>query len=778
MFVGAIAFVLGELLSIYSIQMCILGFILIEVIGITSISFTQTKKMRKRGIKVEILLLPLFFLAGTYCMSIGTNTSFFAENLKESKDIEAYGVVKNISYGEKQVITIDKVIVTDEGNKWELKEALVYCSQQYNIKIGNVILVKGSVFPFETPTNLGQFHMKEYYMALNIEVGITANELIVIDHRVEILGQGILQLKNLFSKGIDKVADESDGGIYKGIFLGDRSCIGEEINMIYDICGIVHILSISGMHISCIGMGIYYVTRKLFGSYVISGVVSAVVIVMYGSMTGMGVSTRRAVVMFLCILVANAIGRCSDMLNNLGLACIEILISYPRMIFQCGFLLSFLAIVGLGLIYPVLKKWYGKKHPLILSLCGGISVQVITLPILAWFYYTYSWYSIGVNLFVVPLVVFLLFSAAMAGGFGLICTPIGIFFSGIGHYVLWLIEEMGKICIKQLGGKWVIGKPTIWQILLYYLLLLGFIYLVSVEVEKKKKEKRIHMPFKKTVVFFLLNTAILLTLVKVPNKNLTVTMLDVGQGESIHIETRLGEHILIDGGSSTVDKVGEYRIEPYLLAKGVSHIEYMIISHTDEDHISGVLELMKKLYPQITIGTVMLPKIQCESSGLEEILSLCERNQIPVAYIKKGDVITMGELTLTCLHPEKESYFDNTNDYSVVLELEYKKFSMLFTGDISMEEEGNLSVIHKPITVLKVAHHGSKHSTGEEFLQEIQPKYAIISCGRNNPYRHPSKELINRLEEEKIPYVTTSSGGAIEIQTSGEQMKIRTYLVR
>ena len=103
MFVGAIAFVLGELLSIYSIQMCILGFILIEVIGITSISFTQTKKMRKRGIKVEILLLPLFFLAGTYCMSIGTNTSFFAENLKESKDIEAYGVVKNISYGEKQV---------------------------------------------------------------------------------------------------------------------------------------------------------------------------------------------------------------------------------------------------------------------------------------------------------------------------------------------------------------------------------------------------------------------------------------------------------------------------------------------------------------------------------------------------------------------------------------------------------------------------------------------------------------------------------------------------
>ena len=794
-----------------SIQICIIGFVLIQsIIIVNSI---------KRGVKVGILLLPLFFPAGTYCMSKGAKISPYVQLLEESKKTELFGTVTNITYEEKQIITVKDVYVVEDNKSWELKGCLIYLEEKIDVKIGNEIKVEGKIFPFEYPTNPGQFNMKEYYRAIHIEAGITGENVEIINHHVNVINQWLLELKIKIAEGIDSVSEQKDSGIYKGIFLGDRSQIEEKTNIIYDICGISHILSISGMHISCIGMGVYYVIRRLMGSYVIAGILSAILIVLYGYMTGMGVSTKRAVIMFLCFLVANGMGRCSDMINNLGLAFILILAQYPLVLFQSGFLLSFLAIVGLGIVYPVLKKWYGGKNPIIIGIISGGSIQIVTIPILAWFYYTYGWYSIIINIIIVPLVVFLLFSASIGGIFGIINTKIGIFFVGVGHYVLLIIEEVGIQFIQILGNKWVMGKPRLWQLILYYILIASLLIRVHYEAEKKnhdieksnnilleeslveeneKKEEnnlsrwynvlfysirsclyRVQNSKKyiiKTVFFFAIYSVILATLLPISRNDLTITMLDVGQGESIHIKTKTGENILIDGGSTSVEDVGTYRIRPYLLSKKVGYIEYVIITHTDEDHISGIRELILELYPQIEIGMVLLPEIKCESKGYEEMLSICRENNIPVAYLKKGDSLKIDELNINCLHPKKGESYNDVNSYSVVLELTYKKFSMLFTGDLGIEEEDELEISDSSITVLKVGHHGSKNSTGQKLLKKINAKYAIISCGKGNLYGHPSKELLERLEEMDVqPYITMNDG-AITIKTNGERIFIEKFI--
>ena len=227
------------------------------------------------------------------------------------------------------------------------------------------------------------------------------------------------------------------------------------------------------------------------------------------------------------------------------------------------------------------------------------------------------------------------------------------------------------------------------------------------------------------------------------------------------------------------DEADHYVLEPFLNSQGIRRIDYVFVSHADSDHINGIIGLIENDADRI--GTLMLPQSQSSKKQFEQLLTVAKKEQIPIKWISKGDVFslkTLPDLSFEVLWPSKNEKSDDTNESSLVWRLNYHDFSMLFTGDLPGDCEDEL-VSLKPVTVLKVAHHGSDYSTTKTFLQQITPQLAVISCSENNRYGHPGKQLLKRLEEAKIPSVLiTKDCGAIIIQTDGYRVEVETYLAK
>ena len=256
---------------------------------------------------------------------------------------------------------------------------------------------------------------------------------------------------------------------------------------------------------------------------------------------------------------------------------------------------------------------------------------------------------------------------------------------------------------------------------------------------------------------------------------LTVTMLDVGQGEAIYIRTDTGTVMLFDGGSSDINKAGIYRITPFLKAEGNDTIDYVFLSHLDSDHISGIQEIMEE--NSVQIGTLFLPDTCLQEDSFQNMQQLARENGITVRYFGRGSVLQDADVKIAGLHPEPEYQTDSKNDTSIVMLLTYKYFSMLFTGDLEAGGEQKLLQEHglTDIDVLQVAHHGSKYSSCETLLDKIKPEYTWISCGAGNQYGHPHQDLINRLKKRKCKIYVTANSGQIQLKTNGNSMKVISY---
>lgn len=275
--------------------------------------------------------------------------------------------------------------------------------------------------------------------------------------------------------------------------------------------------------------------------------------------------------------------------------------------------------------------------------------------------------------------------------------------------------------------------------------------------------------------------AVLVTIVcfRLPDGTLEIIMFDVDQGDGIMIRTPDGTVIMIDGGSTGIDELWAWRLESALEYEGVTEIDYSIITHPDSDHISGILDLLEDSSSPVTIDILLIPYVE-DSDNYDELTAAAEEAGVTVINIYAGMSIKAGEVTLKCIHPDEGDVYEDTNDYSCTLSLVYGEFLALFTGDIGEEveleilEEGNLE---DDYDLLKVAHHGSKYSSCQEFLEAVSPKIAIISAGVDNSYGHPAEETISRLEEVGAEIYVTAEVGEIKITVNKKgEMDIWTKL--
>lgn len=725
--------------------------------------------MRNRPLCSVCLMVFLIFSIG---MTAG-GSRFFREPMppeikkQAGKEVQITGQVYQIEVRESYQILY--LILSKKTAR-----ILVYDDAKQSVQIGNKVNVKGELSLFEEARNPGNFDQKFYYEKQKIGAFLWAEALRVTDRESNPLKQGLYELRQKWKRILIDAAGEEDGGALAAILLGEKQGMDREIRELYQVNGIAHVLAISGVHLSFLGVGVYHLLRRITGSYTVGGLAGVLFLSAYILMIGMTVSAFRAMVMFLFRIGADLSGRHYDSPTALAAAAVTVCMWRPLSLYDSGFWLSFGALIAIIFILPIFKNLPEQ------SLWASVSVNLFLLPILMYSFYEVPIYGVFLNLIVIPLL-----SVLMAAG--LIGTMISLFWEHAGEAIFLccriifrVYEHSCEAALRLPFARVVTGQQDIWKILFYYVFLFAAVLLLR-KKEENKGEKRSR---KKRVVLSVLlvgtGMTILLFTAQVKDK-ITITMLDVGQGDGLVIRGPEGKTYFMDGGSSDVKKVGEYRIEPYLLSQGIGSLDYVFASHGDQDHISGIRELVQRQKTGVTIKRLVLPTQTVWDDALKELAEMAEKEGIPVFTMEKGQCLTEGKLSLTCIQPGKGEMEETGNSASLVLALRYGDFDMLFTGDVEGEGEKRL-VDHLQgeysecvWDVLKTAHHGSGNSTTEEFLKTAAPQYAFISAGKNNSYGHPHKETLERLKDAGAIVYSTQEEGAVTIVVSEREFTISGF---
>lgn len=678
----------------------------------------------------------------------------------------------------------NNIIIEVDGGEWKYGG--------WKCRRGDSICVEGRLGSASSPSNQGQFDTASYYKSLGYCYYVKNAELTSVQKGRNILIRTLEQIRAALKKVYQSCCLTEDAGVYEAMVLGDKSDMDKTISDLFSAGGIGHILAISGLHISIIGMGLYRLLRKAGAPYPAAAVISGALVLLYGIMTGNSVSAVRAIIMFSCAVYAQVIGRTYDILSAVSLSAILILIGNPYMVFNAGFLMSFLAIAGIA---AVSCGFTGKK---LKALTGSLSIQLATLPVILWFYYETPVYSVFLNLLVIPLMTLIMISALLTGVAGYFIASAGSFCAGVGHYILLGFRYACSFMLSLPHSTFVAGRPKLWQIAVYYILLVVFSCrrqidaavhhlgnrCMKIQREKYFVEKIISMSWT-----LLLIPALFILLVR-PKTNLEISFLDVGQGDAIYISIPGGGDVFIDGGSSSQDDVYEKVIEPFLKYMGVRKLDFLFITHCDEDHYSGWREAVENNIAAAESGiwnytetSLYLPTIcnlimnesdygkyiQNEEDGITQLASGMAACGSKVSADGLGTVYHFGECSFTSLNESHKVYGDaSENNNSIVLLMQYGSFSALFTGDITSERDLELLALIKDmgvkrLTLLKAAHHGSKYSQSAELLDRIAPYLCVISCGEKNSYGHPHEETLLRLKEVDSAVYRTDKQGQIRI---------------
>ena len=631
--------------------------------------------------------------------------------------------------------------------------------QQEWAKEGAIVRLRGRIRLFKRPTNDGEFDAFTYYTAIGGYLFTLADaHILAYTDQKNPVKAALYNVRCGLSDTIDRVYGGKRGrygpesaSVMKAMLLGQSSLVDPQVKERYQAAGIIHVICVSGLHISLIGSGIYTVLRKCRIPSALSFAISVSILYLYGLMTGMHASCLRALVMFTLRAGAKAVGRTYDMLTAMSIAAALLLIEQPCYIYHSGL-----------------------------------------LPVQLCFFYTFPLYSVLLNVIVIFLAPVVMVSGGISLLLGVIAgiIPAGIWLGAVseagagvaGELPVLILFGFDKLCTfteKLPFSTLAPGKPPGWVIAAYCLLVGGVILDRNLCTELKRGRSLLQFAGMAAAVILLFGIRY--------EPPFALYMWDVGQGDGLCVRTKdeQGEcTILIDGGSSSKKSVGQNIEIPFLRCHGISRIDYCIMTHDDLDHCSGLLELLEQSDGPggIRIGYVGLPSVLQERKGETylKIENICARKGIPISYLHREMNFTEGELSIQCIHPDADASYEDANEYSVVLLLSYGNFSAILTGDLEEQGEADLlnylgnSKIH--VDILKAAHHGSAGGTTQAFLEQVSAEAALISCGKGNRYGHPAPETVERLEEAGMEIYDTRKAGQICVTTDGRgRYSIETF---
>lgn len=821
LFLAAMAMTAGVLLSLGIHRMGIEpGTEDIRVIGVSAgvmavlmvgagIAYQIIRKKRNSKVKIFNRLpcwgVPVLFLI--LCLSLWNTWCHWPKEFPKTMEGQALsvkGAVWKLQQGEYTARIYIK------NTQWVV---LLPGEQAKEICPGMVCEFTGEAKSFSTPGNPGQFDERRYYGAMGYVGQLQAKTWTASSPDTVLfqLRRRIYQWRGTLLKriregmasvpGISSQLARQDSGILQTMLLGEKSGLPEETRELYQEGGAAHLLSISGLHVSIICMGLFRLFRKLRVPAVPGAVLAGGVCAGYLYISGMAVSSLRAGIMFGVSMGAILTGRGYDLISAWSLALIILLGWKPLLLIQPGFQLSFGAVLLIGAEEAWGKHRREKKKEkkriwgdkILAGLRTGMILCLGMAPVLAWHYGKVTLASPLVNLLLLPLAPVLL-TSGLAGsivydffpGAGAVCF-------GIAHAVLRVYSLLCRLVAALPFGTVVTGRPAFWQILGYLGLCIAP-YMMKAIFPGVISRAWGHLTRRMVVGVCCLGLVaglfLPLLLTRIPYRGLEITMLDVGQGECIFTRFPDGGAMLTDGGSSDVSGVWQYRIKPYLTNQGVDSLDLVLVTHSDGDHCSGILEMLQEGYP---VGMLALPFWAGDSGGsseqtagqIRELVRAARANGTRVIYLSEGHGWKQGRgrktVKIQVLWPWDSGngsgnllYWENSNEGSLVYRLEYGDFSMLFTGDLTRDAEQALCSRFPVMTatVLKCAHHGSGYSSTAAFLESVQPAVTLISCGRDNPYGHPDPRTLARLESVGSSVFQTSQRGAVTIRIKKSQMDV------
>ncbi|SFS69842.1 DNA internalization-related competence protein ComEC/Rec2 [Marininema halotolerans] len=602
------------------------------------------------------------------------------------------------------------------------------------------------------------------------------------------IDRSVDRLRLIVMQKIEEIYPPETAGVMSGMLLGIREAVPSTIEEEFIHLGLVHLLAVSGLHVAIVvammygGLTFMRVTREK------AVMVTLCAIPIYVFLTGAAPSTVRAGVMAILGLMTLWWRRAPDRLSFLALAALLLLWWDPYILFSVGFQLSFgvtfALLVATGPVVEVLPfRWVAFNQVVAVTTIA----QLASFPIILYHFHVISWLSWGVNLIIVPI-------------FSLMITPLGygalflsFFNETLASLPAWLSSQVLSGVLY--GMKWLTSlngfeqswePPSWWWIFLYA----GSVaYLLWSYTGGPLRPWRHRL----TALVLLFGSIVFLHLPWViqPGKELTITFLDVGQGDCTVIETPTGKVILVDGGGQLPFAkkewqrkrkeydVGKSVIIPYLHYQGIDKIDWLVITHGDADHIGGLGAVVKR-FP---VGKVIRNHHPPGSEMERALIKLLNQKQVPLLLppLDRPYIIDQG-ITWQFLHPnttgQTPGKLESSNDDSVVFLLEAGGSRILFTGDIEAhgEEEIRKRWELPSIDVLKVAHHGSKTSTEQELLNKLHPREAVISVGKNNRYGHPSPVVIKRLQQDGSRIWRTDHQGAITLRISPGKREMKAML--
>jgi competence protein ComEC len=786
----------------------------------TALVFTLKKRCFQTGF---FLLVALVFVFGIFNIK---KQHYFPDKIPDiakyagGKAITVEGFVTDhsVSLPDKDTIII-RCLRIDAGSHYlpVTGSIKVTMPQELDFDYGDFVRIRTALKPMQNFNNPGAYTFAKMTHRQGIGAwGFVQDKSGVMLLRKKSLG-GLRQKMESFRKRIRSLIASSVPSPQQGILLamsiGAKKEIPDDVREDFSKTGTSHILAISGLHVGLIGATAFLFFLFLlktsehvmlrFNILKVAATGAFLVIVLYAFVAGMGVTVMRATLMAFVFLLAVLFGKHKDLYNVLAIAGLMILAFTPEAIWDVSFQLSFVSVLAIIYLAPrfgehfptqleSLPAWIKSSLRFIyLSTLVSAAATLGTLPLILYYFHRISFISVLANLILVPLLGTLTLSVLLVF---IVCA---LFWPTLAGFILMpasFLTSIGLQIIKRMASwDWSsahFSQPSVWEILLFYLcLVLSIRYF---EAKRKNQEEIFQFGFYKFPIQYVWIVSLVLLAADVIyftvrdrfSSDLKLTIMDVGQGSAILARLPRGYNILIDGGGiahSTLD-VGKTVVAPFLYRERIGRIDAVVLTHPHPDHFLGLIYIMNHFHPR-----------QVWKSALPVNPAECPRWDEAIASHKIAVSVLSDQFPETIINGVKFKIFwpphaigissedlseDEINDTSVVLKITFGQVRFLITGDISAAVEKKLVRKHADLgsDVLVVPHHGSAYSSSIDFIQAVGCRYAVVSAGKFNVFKHPAPSVIQRYKNQGVRVFRTDQNGAVTFTTDGKTLKVETFL--
>ncbi len=649
--------------------------------------------------------------------------------------------------------------------------------EEISLEYGDKLQISGEYQEPNKARNYKGFDYKNY-LKINKVYGIIRVDLytnIIIKHQKNLSNFKLLihKIREKLKQNIQELLTKETYALGIGILIGDNSRINEKIVEDFKNSNLSHMLAVSGAHINYVVLTVSILFTKKRAGIKAQRVVTIMMMLFFMELTQMTSSVVRAGISCIIYMLASLLYRKVDVINAMAISTLLILLNNPFKLFDIGFQLSYAGTLGIILFCKLINIPIKNKLLKYLkdSIIISISANIFIIPIMMYQFNTISLTFILSNLLAGPLLGISIILEIIVLLISFMSINIAAIPAKVLNILLILIINIANWFSNIKISKIYVITPQIISIVAYYLICAAIIL-------KQKNRK---------IIVIIMLTVLIINLFPTPKK-LRINFIDVGQGDSTLIRTETNKVILIDSGGSTASSsfdVGNKVLLPYLLDRRIKKIDFIIVSHFDADHCQA----FETVIDNINVRKVVVCKQSMITQEYLNIINKCKKKNIKIIVVERGDKLKIDKRTeFEILHPGERFLDDGKgglNANAIVCKMNYKLnngkiFSILFTGDIEVEAEKELEQVYGKklkADILKIAHHGSKTSSREEFIKLVSPKIALIGVGENNKFGHPADITLKRLEKENVKVYRTDQMGevSITINKNGE-IKVKTQI--